>query len=516
MTVARADDGGPWLLEAIGIHKRFPGVRALTDVTLRLRPGEVLALVGENGAGKSTLMKILAGVQGPTEGELRIDGKAVVFNNVSDALKQGVSLIHQELNLADNLNVGANLFLGREPTKFGFIDRAEIAKQATYWLQQVGLDISPSTPLSRLSIGHQQLVEIAKALSVNARVLIMDEPTSSLSAHETENLFRVVKELRAKGVSVIYISHRLAEVEELADHVTVFRDGANAGELDRDEIQHEAMVKMMVGRDLSQFYSRNERRAGEVALELKQLRTSTWPAHAVSLQVRAGEVVGLAGLVGAGRSELLRTIFGIDRAVSGSLEVQGKPVRISKASDAIRSGIALVPEDRKQHGLVVDMPIDQNVSLASLWSNRKAGALLNFSKERTDTAHSIESLGIRTPGPKQIARYLSGGNQQKVVIGKWLSTKPRILLLDEPTRGVDIGAKHEIYQLMERLSAEGVAILFASSEMEEVIGLSDRILVMHEGRLAGELSWRNANEQSILSLATGQHSVPAAAAPAVS
>lgn len=506
MAVARVDDGGPWLLEAEGISKRFPGVQALSQVSLRLKPGEVLALVGENGAGKSTLMKILAGVQGPTEGELRIDGKRVVFSNVSDALRNGVSLIHQELNLADNLDVGANLFLGREPQRFGLINRSAIASQAAHWLKQVGLDVSPNTPLSRLSIGQQQLVEIAKALSVNARVLIMDEPTSSLSSHEAENLFRVVKELRTKGVSIIYISHRLAEVKELADHVTVFRDGTNAGELDRHEITHEAMVKLMVGRDLSQFYSRNQRRAGEVVLELDRIRTPRWRNHEISLQVRAGEVVGLAGLVGAGRTELLRTVFGVDRAVSGTLKVQGKTVSITRPSDAIRHGVALVPEDRKQHGLIIEMPIDQNVGLASLWRNRVGKLFVNSSKIQSDTKSAIDQMGIRTPGPKQIARYLSGGNQQKVVIGKWLSTTPKMLLLDEPTRGVDIGAKHEIYQLIEKLSAQGVAILFASSEMEEVMGLSDRILVMHEGRLAGEVTWQEASEQTILRLATGQGS----------
>lgn len=504
MAVGRVDDGGPWLLEAEGISKRFPGVQALSNVNLRLKKGEVLALVGENGAGKSTLMKILAGVQGPTEGSLRIDGKRVVFSGVSDALSHGVSLIHQELNLADNLDVGANLFLGREPHRFGWIDRRAIANQASHWLKQVGLDISPHTALSRLSIGQQQLVEIAKALSVNARVLIMDEPTSSLSAHETQILFRVVKELRAKGVSIIYISHRLAEVEELADHVTVFRDGANAGELERNEIAHEAMVKLMVGRDLSQFYSRGERRAGEIVLELDQIRTARWPMHPVSFQVRAGEVVGLAGLVGAGRTELLRSVFGVDRAVGGELRVKGKSVSITRPSDAIRHSIALVPEDRKQHGLIVEMPIDENVGLASLWRNRVGGLFANSKQIARDTQQAIEQMGIRTPSPKQIARYLSGGNQQKVVIGKWLSTNPSILLLDEPTRGVDIGAKHEIYQLIEKLSAQGVAILFASSEMEEVMGLSDRILVMHEGRLAGEVGWQEVSEQKILRLATGQ------------
>ena len=503
MTIGRPDDGSSWLLEAIGIGKRFPGVRALQDVTLRLKAGEVLALVGENGAGKSTLMKILAGVQSPDEGGLKVAGKDVAFSNVSDALASGIALIHQELNLADNLDVGANIFLGREPRRYGLIDRRAIRERAAGWLQQVGLEIDPATPLSRLSIGQQQLVEIAKALSVDARVLIMDEPTSSLSAHETRTLFGVVKALRARGVSVIYISHRLGEVQELADHVTVFRDGKNAGELPRESISHDAMVRAMVGRDLSQFYSRGQRRAGDVVLETRGLRTATWPDHAIDLQVRAGEIVGLAGLVGAGRTELLRTLFGVEKPVGGTIQVAGRETKITTPRDAIRSGIALVPEDRKRHGVVVDMTVERNVGLAGLFLHRKAGLFADAGRERSDTKDAIRDLSIRTPGPHQIVRYLSGGNQQKVVIGKWLAISPRILLLDEPTRGIDIGAKHEIYQLMERLSAQGVAILFASSEMEEVIGMSDRVLVMHEGKLRGELDWRGATEESILSLATG-------------
>ncbi|HRF01653.1 MAG TPA: sugar ABC transporter ATP-binding protein [Pirellulaceae bacterium] len=504
MSSGRADEAGDWLLEAVGIGKRFPGVVALSDVTLRVRAGEVLALVGENGAGKSTLMKILAGVQSPDTGTLRMNGRDVAFPNVAAALSHGVALIHQELNLADNLDLAANIFLGREPNRLGIIDRRATARQAKRWLGEVGLDLDPATPLSRLSIGQQQLVEIAKALSVDARVLIMDEPTSSLSARETQTLFDVVRGLRARGISVIYISHRLAEIEELADHVTVFRDGRNAGELRRDEITHEAMVRAMVGRDLSQFYARNERRAGETVLETIGLRSPTWPQHPIDLTVRAGEIVGMAGLVGAGRTELLRTIFGIDRAAGGTIRIAGVPATIRDPRDAIRHGVALVPEDRKRHGVVVDMTVERNAGLAGLWRHRRFGALVDRRRERSAATEAIANLAIRTPGPQQIVRYLSGGNQQKVVIGKWLSVAPRILLMDEPTRGIDIGAKHEIYQLMERLSAEGTAILFASSEMEEVIGMSDRVLVMHEGRLTGELDWRSASEQAILRLATGQ------------
>jgi ribose transport system ATP-binding protein len=490
-------------LEVRRVGKRFPGVRALHEINLTLNGAEVLALVGENGAGKSTLMKILAGVQRPDSGQMLIDGKPVEIHSVSDALDHGIALIHQELNLADNLEVGANIYLGREPTKFGLIDRAKVNAGAKDVLARVGLNVDPTTLVSELTIGHQQMVEIAKALSVNARVLIMDEPTSSLSAHETEQLFKVIKDLRSKGVSVIYISHRLSEVKELADRVIVFRDGENAGALNRDEISHDTLVKLMVGRDISQFYARKPHKTGDVRLEVQNLISSTWPSHKLNFSVRSGEIVGVAGLVGAGRTEMLRTLFGVDRSLGGSVSIDRKPVTLNSPIDAIRAGVALVPEDRKQQGLVIEMAVKHNVSLAGLRHNQKPFGFLNFGVEARDTSQMIKSLRIKTPHDMQIVQYLSGGNQQKVVLGKWLSLGPGVLLLDEPTRGIDVGAKQEIYALMEQLAEDGVAILFVSSEMEEIIGMSDRTIVMHEGRITGELQRSELSEESIMQLATG-------------
>lgn len=492
------------VLEVKNITKGFPGVQALKGVSLHVREGEVLALIGENGAGKSTLMKILAGVQEPDTGEILIDGKSTRIESTRAAMDAGVVLIHQELNLSDNLDVGSNIYLGREPRKGPFIDQKQIFEQSKEFLQKVGLDVSPRTLVSSLTIGHQQLVEIAKAISVNARVLIMDEPTSSLSNKECDALFEVVDDLRSKGVSIIYISHRLGEVKRLADRVTVLRDGENAGELSKEAIDHDSMVKLMVGRDVSQFYSREQHAVGDTLLEVENLRTDAWPAHELNFRVRAGEIVGVAGLVGAGRTEMLCSIFGIDKPQAGQVRLGGKSVDLNQPFDAIEAGMALVPEDRKQHGLVLGMNVRENVGLAGLFENRLGIGFLNASKERSDASEMIEKMRIRTPSDKQVVQYLSGGNQQKVVIGKWMSMKPKLLLLDEPTRGIDVGAKEEIYRLMESLAAEGMAILFVSSEMEEILGMSDRVLVMHEGRITGELQRSELSEEAIMQLATGQ------------
>ncbi|MEX2215836.1 MAG: sugar ABC transporter ATP-binding protein [Phycisphaeraceae bacterium] len=495
------------LLEVRNVVKRFPGVIALRGVNLTLHEGEVLALIGENGAGKSTLMKILAGVQQPDEGDVLLDGQPSGITSVKSALERGVALIHQELNLADNLTVGANIFLGREPTKFGLIDQKRIDTESKRWLEAIGLTCSPRMLVGNLAIGQQQMVEIAKALSIGARVLIMDEPTSSLTQHETVALFAAVKDLRDSGVSVVYISHRLSEVKELADRVLVFRDGANAGELSGKDIHHEAMVKLMVGRDVSQFYQHKVHKPGPAMLEVSGLHTPAHPGQMLDFTVHAGEIVGIAGLVGAGRTEMLRTVFGVDRAVGGIIRVAGKPVNIFSPRDAIEAGLALVPEDRKQQGLILEMAVRTNIGLASLRREKKAVAFLNRPYERIVADEMIAALGIKTPGPEQIVQYLSGGNQQKVVLGKWLAMKPRVLMLDEPTRGIDVGAKAEIYALMEKLAKTGVAILFVSSEMEEILGMSDRALVMHEGRITGELQRGELSEEAVMHLATGREAV---------
>lgn len=495
------------LLEVRGISKQFASVRALDNVSLTLSQGEVLAVIGENGAGKSTLMKILAGVQPPTSGEIRVDGQPIRFSNVAQALRVGVSLIHQELNLAENLEVGANISLGREPLRFGLIDRRAIDRTAREFLVKVGLNVSTGARVGALPIGKQQLVEIAKALSTNARVLIMDEPTSSLSQQETETLFSVVDQLREIGVSVIYISHRLGEVKRLADRVVVLRDGELVGELARSEIDHDAMVRMMVGRDVSQFYHRRSHTPGPPTLEVKGLRTPAFPHHPISFAVRAGEIVGLAGLVGAGRTELLTTLFGATPALAGTLRAGhlAKPPRTP--SQAISAGVVLAPEDRRQAGLILAATVRANLTLASLKRDSRF-RLLNRNAQSRISTEMTRLLRIKAASDRQIVRYLSGGNQQKVVLGKWLAMEPKVLLLDEPTRGIDVGAKEEIYSLMHELAGRGMAVLFASSEMEEIIGLADRALVMHEGRLVGDLSHNELSEEAVMELATSELLTP--------
>ena len=492
----------PPLLEVKGLTKSFPGVLALRGVSLLLKKGEVLSLIGENGAGKSTLMKILAGVQPADSGEYLIEGGPVNFQNVRDAMNRGIALIHQELNLASNLDLAANIFLGREPNKKGIIQDNEIREEATKYLQRVGLDLPTDTITGTLPIGKQQLVEIAKALSCDARVLIMDEPTSSLSQKETETLFEVVKDLKNQGISVIYISHRLGEVIELSDRVTVFRDGENAGDLAKEEINHENMVRLMVGRDLSEFYDRQIHQPGKTVLQAREIISPAYSTIPVSFEVRAGEIVGIAGLVGAGRTELLQTIFGVTPALGGELELDGKSFRPQYPADAINAGIALAPEDRKQHGLVLPMTVRENSSLPSLERDQTKG-FLNQEAELKISEKAVEQMQIKTPSIEQIARFLSGGNQQKIVLGKWLAMNPKLLMLDEPTRGIDVGAKREIYKLMEKLAGEGMAIIFVSSEMEEVLGMADRAYIMHEGKISGELDRNELSEESIMNLATG-------------
>ena len=497
----------PDLLRVCGVTKSFPGVKALKGVDLHLKAGEVLAVIGENGAGKSTLMKILAGVQDYDEGEVLVDGLTVRFKGVEDAFEKGIALIHQELNLADNLDVAANIFLGREPRKAGLLDKARMRRESSSFLDRVGLKVSPDQIVSDLTIGHQQMIEIAKALSVDARVLIMDEPTSSLSQHETEQLFKVIKDLASKNVAIVYISHRLSEVRELADRVTVLRDGDNAGELFRQETTHDNMVRLMVGRDISKYYALEPRSHGAVALKVDKVRTIQNPKHALSFEIKSGEIVGVAGLVGAGRTEMLQTLFGVMPALDGSMEVQGHSVVIRSPIQAIQNGLALVPEDRKQQGLVLEMAVRENMSLASLGRDQNKG-FLNHRREQDISREMVAEMKIKTPSDLQEVQYLSGGNQQKVVLGKWLAMKPRVLFLDEPTRGIDVGAKQDIYKLMEKLAEEGVAILFVSSEMEEIIGMSDRAIVMHEGKLTGTLMRDELTEESVMQLATGTQAKP--------
>lgn len=473
-------------LEIRGIRKQFGGVEALRDVSLVFKAGTVHAVVGENGAGKSTLMKIMAGAEFADRGEIAIDGKRCRIRSTSDALKIGIALIHQELNLADNLSVGANIYLGREPTRWGLIDDAKINRDSQRFLAMVGLAIDPKTPVDRLSIGAKQLVEIAKALSVGASVLIMDEPTSSLTLGETQNLLRVIASLKSTGVAVIYISHRLREIESIADHVSVLRDGQNAGDLTKDEITHQAMIRLMVGREMGEIFPPRRRRLGEVRLRVNEIQTQAYRDQRVSVVVRGGQCVGVAGLIGAGRTELLRAIFGIDRAVAGRVVIDGRAIRRGDVIEAIKNGLALVPEDRKQQGVILSMSIEENVSLASLRRHSDRFGFLKSNHARKESARLLDQFGIKASSTDSMVNHLSGGNQQKVVLAKWLATKPSVLLLDEPTRGVDVGAKQEIYHLIEELLSLGVAVLLVSSDMEEVRGLSDRIIVMHQGRVSAE------------------------------
>jgi len=496
---ARSEAG----LTVRGISKSFPGVRALDRVDLDVRAGEVVAVIGENGAGKSTLMKILAGVQAADAGEMRIDGRAVRFAGPADAQRAGIALIHQELNLCDNLSVAANIMLGHEPRRGPFLAERALLDAADRALRRVGLDLDGRRPLAGLSIGQCQLIEIAKALSRAARLLIMDEPTSSLTQAEAERLFAVVGDLRAQGVAVVYISHRLSEVKALADRVVVLRDGRNAAELRGDEIEHGRMVAAMVGRDVDRFYQRRAHEPGYVALAVEGLRTSAWPQHPIHLKVRAGEIVGLAGLVGAGRSELLGTIFGVHPARGGQVRVRGHDLVLGDPRRAIAAGLVLVPENRKEQGLVLDFGVRANVSLPSMHRRARAGMFVDDHAERRLAEDAVARLAIKAPHVDQSVGLLSGGNQQKVVLGKWLAVDPAVLLLDEPTRGIDVGSKAEIYALLHDLAGRGLAILLASSEMEEVMGVCDRVLVMHEGRITGELPRAAFSEQAILQLAVG-------------
>lgn len=484
------------------ITKSFPGVKALRGVSFDVMEGEVLAVIGENGAGKSTLMKILAGVQPPDSGQLSWYDKPVFFSNTAESQACGISLIHQELNLAGNLSLAANIFLGREPHRFGWIDQRAMHREAAKYLEQVGLNLSTRTLAGELSIGQQQQVEIAKALSCDAKVLIMDEPTSSLSSGESEKLFQLIEKLRQQGVSIVYISHRLGEVAQLADRVEVLRDGANAGRLNKEEINHQAMVRLMVGRELSQYFPHQSHPLRDVRLKVENLVVAGRVSYPVSFEVRGGEMVGMAGLVGAGRTEVLEALLGVRQALAGKVTIDGKSYSLGNPKAAIQAGLALVPEDRRHQGLMTPMSVEENLVVVSS-DRRSRFGWLDRRGDRSAAQSQVDALKIKTPHLQQTAAFLSGGNQQKIVFGKWILNKPKVLLLDEPTRGVDIGAKQEIYSLMEKLAAEGVAILFVSSEMEEVLGMADRALVMHEGRITGELTRSQLSEEAIMEFAVG-------------
>lgn len=491
------------------VSKSFAGVKALHDVDFDLRHGEVHALMGENGAGKSTLMKILAGVHTSYDGTILVEGHAASFGGVRDAEEAGVAIIHQELNLVPELSVADNIFLGREPLIGGvLIDRRRMVRAAERLLARLGVTIAPDTRIAGLRVGEQQLVEIAKALSLNARILIMDEPTSALSSSECDTLFKIVRQLAHEGVAIIYTSHRIEEVLELADRVTVLRDGRRVVTARIDELSRGAIISAMVGREMTA----NERGAtaqdGAVVLSVQDLTLDTlgphgWrrTLHGVSFELKRGEILGVGGLLGSGRTEILESIFGVARGWrAGSIAIDGAAVDINSPSDAYHLGVALVSEDRKERGLHLAASICDNVALPSIGALSRFG-LRAFTRERALAADMVKRLSVRCTGIGQEAAALSGGNQQKVVIGKWLATEPRILLLDEPTRGIDIGAKLEIYRLIFDLAAQGLGILVVTSEMPELLLLSDRILVMCEGRQTGILARETATQETVMRLA---------------
>ena len=505
------------ILELDRIEKRFPGVVALGGVSLSVDRGEVVAVIGENGAGKSTLMKTLGGVHQPDGGQIRVDGQPVVISSVSRSSELGIGFVHQELNNLDNLDVAGNIYLGREPTWGGplrLVDRRKMEDDCRPYLQRLRLDVSPRTPLASLSIAQQQLVEIAKALSQNARVLILDEPTSSLTQAETDRLLATVTELRGEGVSVLYISHRLGEIVRIADRVVALRDGRNAGDLAREQITHDNMVRLMVGREVKNTYVPPAAPPKPGGLSVRAARTAAHPGHAVSFDVAPGEIVGFAGLVGAGRSELMQAVFGVDPLLGGQVTLDGQPVSYARGPRGpIAAGIYLVPEDRRKTGLVTSMTIRENTTLPNVGRYTRS-SLIRRPLEVAETDRQVKSLRVKTHSVEARAMNLSGGNQQKVVLGKWLAMTPKVLIVDEPTRGIDVGAKAEIYRLLRELSDGGVAVVVVSSDLEEVLNVSDRLAVMREGAIVGQLDRGGFSEQAVMDLAFGNVGAAAVAAAA--
>jgi ribose transport system ATP-binding protein len=491
----------PPVLRMRGIRKGFPGVLALDDVDLELQTGEVLALLGENGAGKSTLIKVIGGAHLPDEGTIEIDGQSVRIETPQDSLQAGIGIIYQEFNLVPGLSVRENIFLGQESGRVSFIPRAEEHRKALELFARIGVEIDPGKLCSELSVAEQQIVEIAKALSQNARIIVMDEPTAALTPHEVEGLLEVVRELRTQGIGIIYISHRLDEIDAIADRVIILRDGGHVATREKADLNREQMIALMVGRSLDKEFPTRSSSPGKVRLAVRQLTRST-KVRDVSFDLRAGEIVGLTGLVGAGRTETVRLIFGADQRDSGEIELDGRRLEIRSPRDAIRNGICLLTEDRKGQGLVLGQSVQENFGLPNL-IDFSGKLLISVSRESDAFAGYVETMRIKISGHSQVAGTLSGGNQQKVVLAKWLQRNAEVIIFDEPTRGIDVGAKFEIYQLIHGLAEEGKAILMISSELPEVLGMSDRIIVMNEGRVTGEIGdCANATQEDVMKLAT--------------
>jgi len=484
-----------------GIRKGFPGVQALDGVDLELYEGEVLALLGENGAGKSTLIKVIGGAHLPDEGTMEIEGHPDPIDTPQDSLEAGIGIIYQEFNLVPGLTARENIFLGQEPSRLSFIPRSEEKEKTLNLFERIGVEIDPGKLCSQLSVAEQQVVEIAKALSQNARIIVMDEPTAALTPREVEGLLRVVRELRSQGIGIIYISHRLDEIDAIADRVTILRDGALVATREKSDLNRKQMIALMVGRSLEKEFPSRESVAGEVRLSVRNLTRGSWVKD-VSFDLRAGEIVGLTGLVGAGRTETARLIFGADRKDSGSIDLDGKRLDLGSPRDGIRNGICLLTEDRKGQGLVLGQTVQGNFGLPNL-RDFTENFLISSSRESEAFAGYVDKMRIKISSHSQSAGTLSGGNQQKVVLAKWLQRNAEVIIFDEPTRGIDVGAKFEIYQLIQGLAEQGKAVLMISSELPEIMGMSDRIIVMNEGRVTGEIEdCANASQEDVMKLAT--------------
>jgi inositol transport system ATP-binding protein len=491
-----------FLLEVSGVRKAFPGVLALDGVSFGLRPGTVHALMGENGAGKSTLMKIIAGIYTPDDGEVRVKGKPLTLKGPLDALNNGIAMIHQELNLMPFMTVAENIWIGREPrNKLGFVDHGELRRRTQTLFEHLAVDIDPEIEVRELSIANRQMVEIAKAVSFESDVLIMDEPTSALTDREVEHLFRIIRDVRAQGKGIVYITHKMNELFEIADEVSVFRDGKYIATKKSNEVTRDEIIKMMVGREITQMFPKEVVPIGDVVLAVKDLGVDGIFEN-VSFDVRAGEIVGLAGLVGSGRSNVAEALFGVVPATAGTISIRGKPVVIHSPAAAMKHGMAFLTEDRKETGCFLALDILSNMDTAVISQRFVKAGFVQGSALKKECSEMSKSLRVKTPSLDECIENLSGGNQQKVLIGRWLLTNPKILILDEPTRGIDVGAKAEIHRLVTQLAGKGVAVLMISSELPEVLGMSDRVVVMHEGHVTGIVDRAHADQVTIMDLAS--------------
>ncbi|GAA0756243.1 MULTISPECIES: sugar ABC transporter ATP-binding protein [Clostridium] len=494
------------MLRMEGVSKIFPGVKALDNVDITAYGGEVTALMGENGAGKSTLMKILSGVYQKDQGKVFIDGEEANIKGIKSAEEYGITIIHQEMSVLNNLTVAENIFLGNEKyQKFtGKINKKELIERSKLFLDQIGANINPNTLVATLNVGEKQMVEIAKALTKNARVIIMDEPTTALTEVETKNLFKVIDSLKKKGIAIIYISHRMEEIFAICDRVEVLRDGKYAGNALIKDIDNDKLISMMVGRKIEDQFPYREIKVGEDILEVKDLSANVGIKD-ISFNVKEGEILGIAGLMGSGRTEVAKTIFGEYKKTSGSIKIKGKEINIKNIQEAIDNGVCYLSEDRKKEGCVLSLSVAENMILSNL--KKYEGKMMSIDKNKAvkDVDYYIDKIKIKTPNRDQLIKNLSGGNQQKVILAKWLMLSPEVLIIDEPTRGIDVGAKKEIYELLNELKASGKAIIMISSDLPEVLGISDRIIVMSEGRISGELKREEASQESIMKLAVGMN-----------